>query len=274
MDSILEILLNLKNPPSASQPQPSLRSVEVKTPTKQHSLMQSRQSIHSGPAQDQYEEANFHHGTHNQETTHSEMPNETTTPVVPFYRRRSCPMLQSPMASRQSIHSRQEGNFTSIKVVTLNPQENKDRTNFPSSKLNMPSPSKLQSPMASRQSIHSRQEGNFTSIKVVTLNPQENKDRTSFPSSKLNMSSPSKLQSPMASRPLTPLRAITTEEGGQISIFDNNNTNKLNHHLDIIIIRRSAAKKCRNGALQRSTALEWTRGLGRSRVPETHMGSR
>jgi hypothetical protein len=40
MDSMLEILLNLKNPPSASQP--SSRSVEMNTPSKQHSLMQSR----------------------------------------------------------------------------------------------------------------------------------------------------------------------------------------------------------------------------------------
>jgi hypothetical protein len=63
MDAMCELLLNLKNPPSASQPQPSLRSVEMKTPTKQHSLMQSRQSMHIGPAQDQYEEANFRHRT-------------------------------------------------------------------------------------------------------------------------------------------------------------------------------------------------------------------
>jgi hypothetical protein len=45
---------------------------------------------------------------------------------------------------------------------SLKLKEGKDRTSFPSSKLDMPSASKLQSPM------HSRQEGNFTSMNVVT----------------------------------------------------------------------------------------------------------
>jgi hypothetical protein len=78
---MLEILLNLLNPPSASQP--SSRSVEMNTPSKQHSLMQSRQSMHSRPAH--YEETNFRHKAQSQDTTQSDMSNETTIPVVPFY---------------------------------------------------------------------------------------------------------------------------------------------------------------------------------------------
>jgi hypothetical protein len=97
----IEFLLKLS---TASQPQPSLRSVKAKTSTKQHSLMQSRQSMHSGPAQyedanktptkqhslrlsrqSMYSEANFRHKAQSQDTTQSGMPNETTIPVVPLY---------------------------------------------------------------------------------------------------------------------------------------------------------------------------------------------
>jgi hypothetical protein len=84
MDAMCELLLNLQNPPSAS-PQPSLRAVEAKKSTKQHSLVHPRQSVHSEQPQDYYEDANFRH----QDTTQSELPSETTIPVVPFYRRRS-----------------------------------------------------------------------------------------------------------------------------------------------------------------------------------------
>jgi hypothetical protein len=37
---------------------------------------------------------------------------------------------------------------------------------------------------------------------------------------------------PYRNTPLTPLRSITTEEGGQVSIYDNNNPNENNHHHD------------------------------------------
>jgi hypothetical protein len=39
-------------------------------------------------------------------------------------------------------------------------------------------------------------------------------------------------QLPKNNTPLTPLRSITTEEGGQVSIPTNNNSNEMNHHLD------------------------------------------
>jgi hypothetical protein len=61
------------------------KSVEMNTLSKQHSLipMQSRQSMHSRPAH--YEEANFRHKAQSQDTTQSDMPNETTIPVVSLY---------------------------------------------------------------------------------------------------------------------------------------------------------------------------------------------
>jgi hypothetical protein len=40
--------------------------------------------MHSRPAH--YEEANFRHKAQSKDTTQSDMPNETTIPVVPFYR--------------------------------------------------------------------------------------------------------------------------------------------------------------------------------------------
>jgi hypothetical protein len=55
----------------------------MNTPSEQHSLMQSRQSMPSRPAH--YEEANFRHKAQRQDTTQSERPNEITIPVVPFY---------------------------------------------------------------------------------------------------------------------------------------------------------------------------------------------
>jgi hypothetical protein len=55
----------------------SMHSEANKTPTKQHSLKLSRQSMHS--------EANFRHKAQSQDTTQSDMPNETTIPVVPLY---------------------------------------------------------------------------------------------------------------------------------------------------------------------------------------------
>jgi hypothetical protein len=75
---------------------------------------------------------------------------------------------------------------------------------------------------------------------------------------------PSLTHLPRANTPLKPLRSITTEEGGQVSIFEDNSTNKSLHYRQEFncIFRRSAAQKCPTGALQRST------------VPETHMGSR
>jgi hypothetical protein len=79
-------------------------AIEAKKSTKQHSLVHPRQSVHSGPAQ--YEdanktpakmlsirlsrqsmlfEANLKHSRQSQDTMQSELPNETTIPVVPLY---------------------------------------------------------------------------------------------------------------------------------------------------------------------------------------------
>ena len=85
IDAMCALILNLQQPSSAS-PQRSSRAVEEKKFTKQHSLVHPpRQSMHSEQAEDHYEDANFCH----QDTMQSDLPSETTTPVVPFYRRRS-----------------------------------------------------------------------------------------------------------------------------------------------------------------------------------------
>jgi hypothetical protein len=85
INDIRELLLNLQQPLSAS-PQRSSRAVEEKKFTKQHSLAHPpRQSMQSEQAEYHYEDANFRH----KDTMQSDLPSETTTPVVPFYRRRS-----------------------------------------------------------------------------------------------------------------------------------------------------------------------------------------
>jgi hypothetical protein len=268
---------------------------------------------------------------------------------------------------------------------SLKSQEGKDQTSFPSSKLNMPSPSKLQSPMASRQCMHSRQEGNFTSINAVTkpfisnsfsnkndTNPRTHNDKQSvqyhnphqrklnvlsknnneynddndeynddydgynddcydidkvfgvrndcieghnpgynitntlssidkemtklpchaelpgkYPSQstckyshdikllqktwsekleELNKSKyrPSLTHLPRANTPLKPLRSITTEEGGQVSIFEDNNTNVLLHYLDRNSTVSSGDQRPIKALLEPSKGVQFLNGPGDS----------
>jgi hypothetical protein len=63
---------------------------------------------------------------------------------------------------------------------------------------------------------------------------------------------PSATHFPRTNTPLTPLWAITIEEGGQVSIFDNNNTNELNYHLDTVSAASSEDQQQKSALLEPS----------------------
>jgi hypothetical protein len=57
---------------------------------------------------------------------------------------------------------------------------------------------------------------------------------------------------PRANTPLKPLRSITTEEGGQVTTFEDNNTNELHHHLNRNSIVSSGDQRPKSALLEPS----------------------
>jgi hypothetical protein len=75
---------------------------------------------------------------------------------------------------------------------------------------------------------------------------------------------PSLTHLPRASTPLKPLRSIITDEGGQVTIFEDNNTNELHHHLDRNSTVSSGDQRPKNALLEPSKGVQFLKGPGDS----------
>jgi hypothetical protein len=69
---------------------------------------------------------------------------------------------------------------------------------------------------------------------------------------------------PRTNTPLTPLRAITTEEGGQVSNINNNNNNEINHHHDRDLAASSGDQRQKNALPEPSKGVQLLNGPGNS----------